>query len=90
MKTIFKYEVPIDDQIHTIPLPSYAKVLHVGMQQEGHVTFWAFILTDRPTIDRYYTVVGTGQAIEHGVLQFVGSVFDGPFVWHLLEITDPG
>jgi hypothetical protein len=88
--TIWRHEVPIDDQWHLV---ACGRVLHVDARTSGVVEFWALHWT--PTVDRplpparEFRVFGTGHPLPghhlgHKV-NHVGSVAIGPFVWHLME-----
>jgi hypothetical protein len=90
---IYKYGVPVDDQVHEIELPSGDEpILHVGQQYNdvGRVFFWAWSDTEPDELADYevrrFLVVGTGHPISRGVKRHIGSVQVGPFVWHLLEV----
>lgn len=86
MRRIFKYEVPVDDRVHSIDLTS-GPVLHVDQQYNdvGRVFFWAWNDDQDITSARQFLVVGTGHLTPSGTV-YVGTVQVGPLVWHLLEI----
>lgn len=85
-RTVWKFEVPVDDDWHEIELPAPAKIVHVGTQPGGmpgyrKITFWAEVdPSSQQTYRRKFRIYGTGHTISG---QHVGSTFDGPFVWHL-------
>lgn len=84
MRTIFKYDV--DGQTAEIR----GEILSVGVQH-GDMKFWAIhdeeIKPKRVKIHVY----GTGHplpkyaGVEHHSQIFIGTVIDGPFVWHLFS-----
>lgn len=90
--TIYKYAVPVDDQVHELHLLSGDEpIVHVGQQYNdvGQVFVWAWADTDSDWGDyetRRFIVIGTGHPISRGVKQHIGSVQVGPLVWHLLEV----
>lgn len=91
-QTIYKYEVPVDDEVHELRLlDGDEPIVHVGQQHNdvGRVFVWAFADAD-PYWGTYETrrfiVVGTGHPIRHGVKKHIGTVQVGPLVWHLLEV----
>lgn len=56
--------------------------------QNSVPTIWALVSPDEPMTPRSVVVVGTGHDIpEHPTLTHVfplGTLFEGPFVWHVL------
>jgi len=84
---IYRYEVPVDDQWHTIELSG--RVLSTGCRKPGVVEFWA-ISGENPPYERSFRVVGTGQEIPVGLMSWDhhGSVCDvNPgLIWHLISI----
>lgn len=82
MKTTYKYLV---NRIIRLPLGS--KVLSVAYQGED---LYVWVLQDKIVestimIDYNFYVIGTGWEIspEDRCDIFVGTVFQGPFVWHV-------
>lgn len=87
MKTIWKYDIEADDHNHTLDIPSFAKLLHVGSQRPHTVTVWVEAGLDGGSYGAYRTfrVYSTGERIaDKGI--YVGTAFDGEYVWHLYEI----
>lgn len=84
-KVIHKHTVAINDDVTTHILPADAQIIHVGMQN-GKLCYWeehsgnglAMVLMQ-------YRVVGTGHAIPL-TADYIGTAFDGGFVWHLYEL----
>lgn len=76
-RVVFKYKIPSDDQWHEVP---NGHVTMVAMQG-GYVYIW---VEQDPLEQRVteYRVFGTGHPLED-VGYVVGSVLDGPFVWHV-------
>jgi hypothetical protein len=85
MKTVWKYEVPIDDQRHEVLIPEFAEIIGCGMQREMLIAFWAVVKNEEHLVPRYFRVVGTGHPIDEAE-DVCGSVLDGQFVWHLVEM----
>lgn len=82
--SIFRYEVPVDDQWHEVALRG--DVLAVGCRVPTVVEFWARYSDDSPAVFRRFLVVGTGHPLPdnaryHGTAVAPG----GHLVWHLLE-----
>jgi hypothetical protein len=89
-KVIYKYPLKVTD-VQEVQMPAGARVLSAQMQQQpfGEILcVWALVETDEPNEARRFYVVGTGNPAAHvAPLQFVGTVRDEPFVWHVF--TEP-
>ena len=88
MKKIYKYGIVMeglpDLKLH---LPKGAKVVHVGTQAPGQVNFWVELPPMTVTYEnRLFRVYETGHPIEDEAI-WCGTTMDGPFVWHLYEIS---
>lgn len=84
MKTIWKYTLDRVD-LRWLEMPVGAKILHVAMQN-GEVTIWAVVLPNAEREKRAFRVVGTGNPFpDADKWAHIGTVFDGPFVWHVFE-----
>lgn len=85
MKTIYKYN--IEPNI-TYEMPQGAQILSV-QAQEDTVQLWALVDTARPPDIRKFRAYGTGHAIEHENLQFLGTcqLYGGNLVLHIFEET---
>jgi hypothetical protein len=91
--SIYRYEVPVDDQWHEIELTG--DLLHVDSRDPTVVEFWAFAFPSGPVPKRrfrVFRVFGTGHPLPQGHLRHHGSVVvaGGQLVWHLLELTTGG
>jgi hypothetical protein len=86
MKVIHKYPMPVlMDQVSFLQMPEDAHVLHAGFQ-DNRLCFWALIDPEQPMRHHTVRVIGTGQPIDDDVAliaDYVGTVQDGPFVWHV-------
>jgi hypothetical protein len=81
MKTIYKYT--LDEPVR---MPRDATVVKVGIQ-DGIYCIWAVVDTVAPVEERRFVVVGTGRELDSNMIH-VGTVFEGPFVWHIMELTN--
>jgi hypothetical protein len=82
--TIYKYPLDLTD-VQKVAMPTDARLLYVAMQN-GQLTLWAHVDTDLFTAHRLIAVIGTGNPapeLDEGV--YVGTAFDGPFVWHVFD-----
>lgn len=83
--TIHRYEVPVDDSWHALPLSG--DLLHVAARRPDVVEVWAF--SDGSTaMTRTFRAFGTGQPIPKGdPLTYAGTALaPGGLVWHLIEL----
>lgn len=86
---IYKYPIEIKPR-QVIQLPRIAKILHVAMQH-GRPTIWAEVDPAERLVERTVSVIGTGHPFEVGIASpadlHIGTVFDGPLVWHVYIST---
>lgn len=82
---IWKFDVPIVLEGTEIWMPKGAVIIHVGAQQSDTVSFWAIVDKDVLEQRRTFRVVGTGHEFAARG-RYIGTVFIGTFVWHLLEV----
>lgn len=81
---IFKYELPLDDLV-TLELPLGSEVLSVG-EQNGKVYLWAKFNSATQFMEkRKFKIVGTGGEFDDHRLQYIGTVHERIFVWHIFE-----
>ena len=87
-RVIYKYPLQLRKE-QKLPLPQAANVINVGVQ-DGTITLWAMVDTDAPSEEITIRIYGTGQEIDPNLVLYpLGTVFDGPYVWHVFEdITD--
>lgn len=84
MMTIYKYPLKRAG-VQKVTMPHGARLLHVAMQN-GQPTLWAHVDDGVVRVDRLIAVIGTGNpAPDPDESEYVGSVFDGPFVWHIFD-----
>lgn len=96
--SIFKYPLPACPGLNTVRLPKDSEILSAGFQQaeslvEGQsgrkvLCIWVKVLKvpEQEHEDRDVGVVGTGDAVwPDSEFRFVDTVFEPPFVWHVLE-----
>lgn len=85
MHTIYKYQ--IKRIAPAIKLPLGSQVLRAGIQNR-EVFIWALVnLDETEFVEREFAVWGTGWEIEeYPNVDFISTVFEGPYVWHIFEI----
>lgn len=85
-RRIYKYPFELPGSgIAVVRLRVGAKVLSVGTQRPGWITLWVEVDPEAVEQNRTFFVVGTGHHIPERAGRFLGTVFDGPFVWHVYE-----
>ena len=88
---IYKYPLSLIDQetraAVEVAMPVGAKVLYFGFQDRA--TLWALVDETALTEVRTFEVYPTGGEVpDDGVSysrRYVGTAFQGPFVWHCFE-----
>jgi len=86
---VWKYNVPVDDQVHEIEMPVLAEIVHVGRAMSGFdaLSFWAEVDPEQTREVRRFMVYGTGHPISRGARHHGTVVFlNLPLVWHLYEV----
>lgn len=86
MNTVYKYPIYLHDR-QLVDMPWGAKILSVGYDPSGQLVLWAAVDTANLPWLRRIVMVGTGNTIPTpvGSLQFIGTVVQAPFVWHVFE-----
>lgn len=82
--TIWKYPLEIT-RSQCIEVPSDSRALSAALQN-GDLCVWFLVEESRPKQTRRILIYGTGNPIG-GVFAgwFIGSVQQGPFVWHVFD-----
>lgn len=83
MKSVYKY--PLTFGVNKVALRG--GFVHFGIQA-GVPTLWAEHDDDEDEHNCEFEIVGTGYPIS-GITCYVGTAFDGPFVWHLYQRVNP-
>lgn len=86
-KKVLKYEFLVDDGV-VVDIPFLGEILSVGTQKSRHVCLWVLVSVPiNPARPRKFRVAGTAHHLEDSFTKgnFIGTVFDGPYVWHVFE-----
>lgn len=86
MRSIWKHELAVGNEPLGYEIPGYGGVAHVTRAGPGLIEFWSHVDTGEPERVVWFRVYGTGHAIPADA-KHVGTVLDGPFVWHVCEVT---
>lgn len=92
MRFIHKHVITTGPFPTVIDLPEGARVMHVGAQVvaglgdsgEIHKVIWVEVDTDKPVKPREFMIFATGSKVPDE-WKHVGTLLDGPFVWHIYE-----
>ena len=85
---MLKYKISDDDFMQTDVLMRKGAVIRAVAMQGSVLCAWAEtpMQADSLTVKRTFCVVPTGGDIpDPGT--YLGTVFEGPFVWHIYEVT---
>jgi hypothetical protein len=90
MKTIYKYRLSISDECR-IQMPMGHEILHVGLDPNEAPCIWALVDSAHPSRTETFHVVGTGNPMPtyswgEPSLRHVGSIRQGPFMWHVFVV----
>ena len=93
MKTIYKYDLfgYVGAQSIDTMIPGDARLLKVGVQQ-GRIVGWFLVNPSEPVTTRTFRLIGTGWWVQDDELDdfdYIDTVFDGEFVWHVWEQRRP-
>jgi len=83
---MLKYKISSDtsDQVGVL-MPARAVIRAVGMENHA-ICAWAETPGGDPlTVTRTFRVIGTGRYLPDGT--YLGTVFQGPYVWHVYEVA---
>lgn len=85
MVSIYKY--PLEYGRNIIEMPRTQEVLSIGVQGET-IMVWALVEPDEKIEKVEILLAGTGQLLkeEMDCLVYLGTVQQGPFVWHGFEV----
>jgi hypothetical protein len=67
-----------------VEMPGGAKVIEVAMQG-GMVTLWAVVTPGGEPQERIFYTVGTGHRVSPDAHTHLGTVHEGPYVFHIFE-----
>lgn len=87
MRTIWKYVLELTEVRQTYEIPAGSVVRHVGQDtQSRNPTIWVEVPdTTAITMSRGFLIRGTGHDVPRDC-DYVGSMYDAPFIWHIFEI----
>jgi hypothetical protein len=81
MKSIFKYPLALMTT-QRLMLPRDATIRDVQIQ-DGTICLWVEVIPKNPPVSCSIKIVGTGNAEVEPTDSYIGTVQQGPFVWHV-------
>ncbi len=90
MRAVWKFPLG-RASIQDVQMPRDAQILHVGLQG-GWLNVWAGVdpVFRDDTVPRRIQVVGTGHEELPDNVWHLGTVQQGPYVWHVFEVFPDG
>jgi len=89
MRTVYKYIVPVNDDVTEIDAPIGLVPVHaelVGTEMGGRAfLLWMDVETERAMKKHKFCVTGTGHPVGENFRHVASSTRGVPFVWHLWE-----
>jgi hypothetical protein len=87
-RRMLKYQISCNtSQQADVLMPAHAVIRAVGMQNE-RIYAWAETDGVGGAVTRTFCVVPTGGNVPYAG-SYLGTVFEGPFVWHMYEVLKP-
>jgi len=86
MKAIWKQVLDRADK-QVVKLPVGAQILDVQIQK-GSWCLWYICSVESPLSDRYIAIYGTGSEVETLSGAYIGTIQDGPLVFHVFEVDE--
>ena len=88
MRTVWKFQLEMTG-VQKVAMPAGAEILSAAIQPPTRtLCLWALVDDDEAELEtRSVYIVGTGTPMPAGVgsADFIGTVLDPPYVWHLFD-----
>lgn len=86
MKSIYKYKLDLGDECR-VSMHKFARILCVQTQGRD-ICVWAEVDTEHPIVDTQFWIVGTGHSRDTSDRNYVGTVQQNGFVWHVYTLCE--
>lgn len=83
-RTIWKFQLDISSW-QDIDMPEGAEPISAAMQ-DGVLCVWAKVNPDAPRVSKVFAIIATGATLPPNG-NFIATVHDHPYVWHVFEIV---
>lgn len=89
METMWKFVFELKSETLEIQVPLGSKARFVGLDPiTGNPAVWIHVMQhDEVKETKSFVIYGTGHKI-NALTEYVGSVIQGPFVWHIFEVLE--
>ena len=88
--TIHKFPLANPGGVSAVWMPDNANIIKAA-DQEGVLCLWAEVDSSDAALGvRLFHVVGTGQRLPNGNIQYIDTVVVPPYVWHIYEFLGKG
>ncbi len=85
---IYKYEFKVSDNV-IIPMHKIVKILKYGKQNptSGILTVWVMVDVESESdcYEIHLKIHGTGHPLPDETYEYITTVSDGQFVWHIFD-----
>ena len=91
MKSVWKYQLELTGNDQAVEMPLGSDVLECQIDPTGSITIWALVGSTDPEslqVVRWFVIRGTGHPIESDAMRWIGTVQQGPLVWHVFECLE--
>ena len=86
MKTVYKY--PIGLHISRVNIYKNAQIISAGYDPIGELCIWALVDTEQEKEFVTILTIGTGWELPENGLEFIDTVKDGPYMWHVFKADE--
>lgn len=87
---IWKFALDFKDgmcDVCEVDMPCDAQVLSTAFQAEGLMA-WAVVTPRNHKIKRKFRIYATGESDEEHAGSFIGTIFSGPYVFHVFDLGE--
>lgn len=84
MIVIYKYTLEFTDETQEVLIHKNATIL-TAQFQFGNICVWAAVDPDEPYEHRKFVIIGTGHGTVPSSANYVGTVQQSSYVWHVFE-----
>ncbi len=83
---IYKYKLKLGHGHSAFDIDPAGTPLHVGIDMDGDICVWVRVRPGIPTVQRIFRIIPTGKEYDAEDVSYIGTVHQGPLVWHIHEV----